>query len=44
MEYIEIKGIKINIKQHGFTEDEILNDFRLRNLIEDIITKVRHEM
>lgn len=31
METIIIKGIKINLKHHGFSEDEILNDFRLRN-------------
>lgn len=43
MDFIIIKGVRINIKQHGYTEDEILNDFRLRNLLEEIITTVRNE-
>lgn len=43
METIIIQGIEINIKQYGYSEDEILNDFRLRNLLEEIITTVRNE-
>lgn len=42
MEYIIIKGVRINIKQYGFSESEIL-DGRLRNLLEEIITTVRNE-
>ncbi len=41
MEYIVINGVKINIKQHGYSEDEILNDFRLRNLLEDVIEQLK---
>ena len=41
MEYIVINGVRINIKQHGYTEDEILNDFRLRNLLEDVINQAK---
>lgn len=41
METIVINGVSINIKQHGYSENEILNDFRLRNLLEEVITKAR---
>lgn len=41
MEYIIINGVKINIKQHGFSEEEILCDFRLRNLLEYVINQAK---
>lgn len=41
MEYIIISGVKINIKQHGYSEEEILNDFKLRNLLEDVIEQTK---
>lgn len=40
METIIIQGIEINIKQYGFSEDEILNS-KLKNLIEEIIIKTK---
>lgn len=42
METIIIQGIEINIKQYGYSEDDLLNT-KLKNLIEEVITKVRHE-
>ncbi len=41
MDYIIINGASTNIKQHGYTEDEILNDFRLRNLLNYVIEKAK---
>lgn len=41
MEYIEVNGVKINIKHFGYTEDDILNNFKLRNLLEFVIDQAR---
>jgi len=41
MEYIIINGVKINIKQHGYTEDEVLNNFKLRNLLNYVIKEAK---
>lgn len=43
MEYIIISGVKINIKQHGYSEEEVLGPSRLRNLLEDVIEQVKNE-
>lgn len=41
METIVINGVSINIEQHGYSENEILNDFRLRNLLNYVINEVK---
>ena len=40
MDYIEINGVKINIKHYGFSESDLL-DGRLRNLLNEVIEKTK---